>query len=138
MKVATVKEIKTHEYLVGLVPASVREIVHHGHDVVVETGCGAGIGFDDDAYERAGATVLATVQDVFDSADMIIKVKEPQPVECKMLREGQVLFTYLHLAADEPQTRALAESGATCIAYETVTDGKGHLPLLTPMSEVAG
>ena len=138
MKVGTVKEIKTHEYRVGLVPASVREIVHHGHDVVVETGCGTGIGFDDSAYERAGATVLAAAQDVFDTADMIIKVKEPQPVECKMLRQGQVLFTYLHLAADEPQTRALAESGATCIAYETVTDRNGHLPLLTPMSEVAG
>ena len=101
MKVGTVKEIKTHGYRVGLIPASVREIVHHGDDVVVETGCGAGIGFDDDAYRRGGATVLATVQDAFDAADMIIKVKEPQPVECKMLREGQVLFTYLHLAADE-------------------------------------
>lgn len=138
MKVGTVKEIKTHEYRVGLVPSSVRELVHHGHQVIVERDCGNGIGFDDDAYRQAGAEVLATATEVFDSADMIVKVKEPQPSECEMLREGQILFTYLHLAADEAQTRALAKSGATCIAYETVTDRNGHLPLLTPMSEVAG
>jgi alanine dehydrogenase len=138
MKVGTVKEIKTHEYRVGLVPSSVRELTHHGHSVVVETGCGAGIGFDDDAYRQAGADIMATAAEVFASAEMIVKVKEPQPIECEMLREGQILFTYLHLAADEAQTRALAKSGATCIAYETVTDRHGHLPLLTPMSEVAG
>ncbi len=138
MKVGTVKEIKTHEYRVGLVPASVRELVHHSHQVIVETDCGAGIGFDDDAYRQAGAEVLPTATEVFAAADMIVKVKEPQPVECAMLREGQILFTYLHLAADETLTRALADTGATCIAYETVTDRHGHLPLLVPMSEVAG
>ena len=138
MKVGTVKEIKTHEYRVGLVPASVRELTHHGHSVVVETGCGAGIGFDDDAYRQAGADIMATAPEVFAAAEMIVKVKEPQPIECEMLRRGQILFTYLHLAADEAQTRALAKSGATCIAYETVTDRHGHLPLLIPMSEVAG
>lgn len=138
MKVGTVKEIKTHEYRVGLIPASVRELVHHGHQVIVETDCGAGIGFDDDAYRQAGAEVLPTAAEVFAAADMIVKVKEPQPVECAMLREGQILFTYLHLAADETLTRALADTGATCIAYETVTDRHGHLPLLVPMSEVAG
>jgi alanine dehydrogenase len=138
MKVGTVKEIKTHEYRVGLVPASVRELVHHGHQVIVETDCGAGIGFDDDAYRQAGAEVLPTAAEVFAAADIIVKVKEPQPVECAMLREGQILFTYLHLAADETLTRALADTGATCIAYETVTDRHGHLPLLVPMSEVAG
>ncbi|MEL0111692.1 MAG: alanine dehydrogenase [Rickettsiales bacterium] len=138
MKVGTVKEIKTHEYRVGLVPASVRELVHHGHQVIVETDCGAGIGFDDDAYRQAGAEVLPAAAEVFAAADMIVKVKEPQPVECAMLREGQILFTYLHLAADETLTRALADTGATCIAYETVTDRHGHLPLLVPMSEVAG
>jgi len=104
----------------------------------VETGCGAGIGFDDDAYRQAGADIMATASEIFEAAEMIVKVKEPQPVECEMLREGQILFTYLHLAADEAQTRALAKSGATCIAYETVTDQPGHLPLLVPMSEVAG
>ncbi len=138
MKVGTVKEIKTHEYRVGLVPASVRELVHHSHQVIVETDCGAGIGFDDDAYRQAGAEVLPTAAEVFAAADMFVKVMEPQPVECAMLREGQILFTYLHLAADETLTRALADTGATCIAYETVTDRHGHLPLLVPMSEVAG
>lgn len=115
-----------------------RELTHHGHSVIVETGCGAGIGFDDDAYRQAGADIMATASEIFEAAEMIVKVKEPQPVECEMLREGQILFTYLHLAADEAQTRALAKSGATCIAYETVTDQHGHLPLLVPMSEVAG
>ena len=138
MRVGTVREIKTHEYRVGLVPASVRELVHHGHEVIVETGAGAGIGFDDEAYRRAGATIAETADGVFSDADMIVKVKEPQPVECDLLREGQVLFTYLHLAADDALTERLAETGATCIAYETVTDPEGHLPLLIPMSEVAG
>jgi alanine dehydrogenase len=138
MKVGTIKEIKTHEYRVGLVPASVRELTHHGHSVIVETGCGAGIGFDDDAYRQAGADIMAAASEIFEAAEMIVKVKEPQPVECEMLRRGQILFTYLHLAADEAQTRALTKSDATCIAYETVTDQHGHLPLLVPMSEVAG
>ena len=115
-----------------------RELTHHGHSVIVETGCGAGIGFDDDAYHQAGADIMATASEIFEAAEMIVKVKEPQPVECEMLRRGQILFTYLHLAADEAQTRALAKSDATCISYETVTDQHGHLPLLVPMSEVAG
>ena len=138
MKVGTVKEVKTHEYRVGLVPASVRELVHHGHQVLVESGSGAGIGFDDDSYKRAGAEIAGSPEEVFAAADLIVKVKEPQPAECRMLREDQILFTYLHLAADAELTRALADSGATCIAYETVTDDHGHLPLLVPMSEVAG
>ena len=114
------QENQEHEYRAGMAPAGVREIVHHGHDIVVESVCGADIGFDDDANERVGATILGTAQDVFDKAYMIIKVMEQQSVECKLLGEGQVLFTYLHLSADRPQTRALAESGATCITYETV------------------
>jgi alanine dehydrogenase len=138
MKVGTVKEIKTHEYRVGLVPASVRELTHHGHSVTVETGCGTEIGFDDESYRQAGADIMATAPEVFETVEMIVKVKEPQPIESEMLSRGQILFTYLHLAADEAQTRALAKSGATCIAYETVTDLLGNLPLLIPMSEVAG
>ena len=138
MLVGVPKEIKTHEYRVGLVPGSVRELVHHGHQVIVETGAGAGIGFDDAAYERAGASIVGSAGDVFARAEMVVKVKEPQPQECAQLREGQVLFTYLHLAADKAQTEALMRSGSTCIAYETVTDLRGGLPLLAPMSEVAG
>ncbi len=138
MLIGTVKEIKTHEYRVGLLPSSVRELVHHGHRVVVETLAGAGVGFDDDDYRRAGAEIADTAADVFAAAETIVKVKEPQRVECDMLREGQVLFTYLHLAADADLTGQLVESGATCIAYETVTNEQGHLPLLAPMSEVAG
>ena len=138
MRVGVPKEIKTLEFRVGLVPASVRELVHHGHQVFVETGAGGGIGFGDDDYRRAGATVLGTAKEVFEKAEMIVKVKEPQPAECKMLREGQTLFTYLHLAADKAQAEGLMKSGATCIAYETVTDRAGGLPLLAPMSEVAG
>ena len=120
MRIGTVKKIKTHEYSASIAPAGVREIVHHGDDVVVESVCGADIGFDDDANERVGATIMGTAQDVFDKAYIIIKVMQPKSVECKLLREGQVLFTYLHLAADGPQTRAFAESGATCITYEIV------------------
>ncbi len=138
MLVGVPREIKTHEYRVGLVPASVRELVHHGHQVLVETGAGAGIGFDDATYRNAGAEIADDAATVFARADMIVKVKEPQPVECTMLRESQVLFTYLHLAADRPQTEGLMQSGCTAIAYETVTDRDGHLPLLAPMSEVAG
>ena len=138
MLIGVPKEIKNHEYRVGLVPASVRELVHHGHKVLVETKAGAGIGFDDAAYKAAGATIAAKASDVFAKADMIVKVKEPQPVECKMLRKGQLLYTYLHLAPDPEQTEGLLKSGCTAIAYETVTNARGGLPLLAPMSEVAG
>jgi alanine dehydrogenase len=138
MLVGVPKEIKSHEYRVGLVPASVRELVHHGHQVVVQSGAGAGINFDDASYRAAGAKVARTAEEVFAAAEMIVKVKEPQPSECRMLSAGQVLFTYLHLAADKLQAEALIESGCTAIAYETVTDATGGLPLLAPMSEVAG
>jgi alanine dehydrogenase len=138
MLIGVPKEIKTHEYRVGLVPASVRELVHNGHRVLVETGAGAGIGFDDKAYRAAGARIAPGPAEVFAKADMIVKVKEPQPRECRMLRRGQLLFTYLHLAPDPAQTAALIKSGCTAIAYETVTNARGGLPLLAPMSEVAG
>ena len=138
MRLGVPKEIKSHEYRVGLVPASVRELVHHGHAVLVETGAGAGIGFADDAYRAAGAEVADAAAEVFRTAELIVKVKEPQPQEVRMLREGQVLFTYLHLAADPGQTKGLMDSGVIAIAYETVTDEGGGLPLLAPMSEVAG
>src|SRR5579872_2628473 len=138
MLVGVPKEIKTHESGVGLVPGSVRELVHHGQAVVIESGAGSGVGFDDEAYRRAGASIAANAAEVFAKADLIIKVKEPQPPEIALLRRGQVLFTYLHLAADRKQTDDLLRSGATCIAYETVTDERGGLPLLAPMSEVAG
>lgn len=138
MLIGVPKEIKNHEYRVGMVPSSVRELVLHGHQVVVQTQAGGGIGFSDDDYVAAGATVLGTAEEVFAQAEMIVKVKEPQAVERARLREGQVLFTYLHLAPDLPQTEDLIKSGATCIAYETVTAANGGLPLLAPMSEVAG
>ena len=138
MIIGVPKEIKTHEYRVGLTPGSVKEIVRNGHTVFVETNAGSGIGFCDDSYENAGARILSTAQEVFDKSDMIVKVKEPQMGECKMLHEGQILFTYLHLAADKAQTEGLIDSKAIAIAYETVTDDFGRLPLLTPMSEVAG
>ena len=138
MRVGVPKEIKVLENRVGLVPGSVRELVAHGHEVVVEHNAGQGIGMDDDAYRKAGAKVLATAAEVFAAADMIVKVKEPQAVERKMLRKGQVLFTYLHLAPDPEQAADLVASGAVCIAYETVTSSTGGLPLLAPMSEVAG
>src|SRR5437763_3938737 len=138
MLIGVPKEVKSHEYRVGLVPGSVRELVHHGHKVVVETGAGTGIGFDDRIYEAAGAEILMRGTDVFAAAEMIVKVKEPQPDEVRALREDQVLFTYLHLAADRKLTEALLRSGAVAIAYETVTDRTGGLPLLAPMSEVAG
>ncbi len=138
MLIGVPKEIKTHEYRVGLTPSSVRELVHHGHQVIVQTNAGHAIGLDDDDYVKAGAKILDTPEEIFAQADMIVKVKEPQPVECRMLREGQVLFTYLHLAPDPEQTRLLMESGCIAIAYETVTDDRGGLPLLAPMSEVAG
>jgi alanine dehydrogenase len=138
MKVGVPREIKNHEYRVGLVPATVRELTGRNHEVFVETAAGSGIGLEDSDYEAAGARILETAEAVFDAAEMIVKVKEPQAVERAMLREDHVLFTYLHLAPDAPQTEDLVKSGATCIAYETVTDRKGHLPLLAPMSEVAG
>jgi alanine dehydrogenase len=138
VKVGVPKEIKTHEYRVGMTPAGVRELIQHGHQVLVEHDAGAGIGFDDDAYRGAGATVVGNPVELFAAAEMIVKVKEPQLSEIALLRRGQVLFTYLHLAADRHQTQGLLHSGATCIAYETVTDRAGYLPLLAPMSEVAG
>lgn len=138
MRIGVPKEIKNHEYRVGLVPAGVRELVASGHQVLVQTTAGAGIGVEDSAYVAAGARIVATAREVFDGAEMVVKVKEPQLAECKMLRPGQVLFTYLHLAADAAQANALVASGATAIAYETVTAPNGSLPLLTPMSEVAG
>ncbi|WP_322867123.1 alanine dehydrogenase [Aquicoccus sp. G2-2] len=138
MKIGCPKEIKPQEFRVGLTPNAAHEAAAHGHEIVVETGAGLGSGFSDADYEAAGATILATAGDVFETADMIVKVKEPQPGERKMLRKGQLLFTYLHLAPDPAQTQDLLESGATCIAYETVTDARGGLPLLAPMSEVAG
>ncbi len=138
MIIGVPKEIKNHEYRVGMVPASVRELVNHGHQVFVETNAGMGIGFTNEDYTLAGAEILATAAEVFATAEMIIKVKEPQAVERAMLREDQILFTYLHLAPDLPQTEDLVKSKAICIAYETVTDSRGGLPLLAPMSEVAG
>ncbi len=138
MHIGVPKEIKVHEYRVGLIPANVRELVAHGHKVTIETNAGAGIGMMDEHYEAAGANIVATAADVFAAADMVVKVKEPLAPERKMLREGQVLFTYLHLAPDPEQTDDLIASGATCIAYETVTSPTGGLPLLAPMSEVAG
>ena len=138
MRIGVPKEIKTHEYRVGLTPASVREYVARGHDVIVETGAGAGIVADDVAYRQAGASIAADAAEVFAKADMVVKVKEPQPVEYRQLRPGQLLFTYLHLAPDPEQTKGLIASGSTAIAYETVTAPGGGLPLLAPMSEVAG
>ena len=138
MLVGVPKEVKNNEYRVGLVPSSVRELVHNGHEVIVETKAGGGIGISDDDYVAAGARIIDTPAEIFASADMIVKVKEPQAFECKMLRPGQILYTYLHLAPDPEQTKLLIESGCVAIAYETVTDAHGGLPLLAPMSEVAG
>ncbi|MEQ8651216.1 MAG: alanine dehydrogenase [Kiloniellales bacterium] len=138
MRVGVPSEIKAQEHRVGLIPASVRELIHHGHEVVVQSDAGAGVGFFDEDYLRAGAKILPDAAAVFESADMIVKVKEPQPSECAMLREDQVLFTYLHLAPDLKQTEGLVASKSIAIAYETVTDRHGLLPLLAPMSEVAG
>ena len=138
MRVGVPKEIKNHEYRVGMTPAAVRELTARGHEVFVETMAGEGIGLHDEMYVRVGAKILTTADEVFDVADMIVKVKEPQPVEIKRLKPGQMLFTYLHLAPDPEQTKALLAIGAIGIAYETVTDPRGGLPLLAPMSEVAG
>jgi len=138
MKIGVPKEIKTQEYRVGLTPESVMELTRAGHDVFVQTSAGLGLGASDGDYVRAGAKMLDTAAEVFASAEMIVKVKEPQAVECAMLTPHHTLFTYLHLAADKPQAEALIRSGATCIAYETVTNAAGRLPLLQPMSQVAG
>ena len=138
MLVGVPKEIKVHEYRVGLVPANVRELTDRGHQVIVQAGAAAGVGMADASYEAAGARIVATGAEVFLNAEMIVKVKEPQPGEREQLQPGQILFTYLHLAADPDQTRALVASGSTCVAYETVTSAAGGLPLLAPMSEVAG
>jgi alanine dehydrogenase len=138
MRIGIPTEIKNHEYRVGMTPSSVREAVFHGHEVLVQAGAGAGIGCDDAAYTAAGARVLPDAAAVFGAAELIVKVKEPQPGECALLRRGQVLFTYLHLAPDPVQAEGLMASGCTAIAYETITDARGGLPLLAPMSEVAG
>ncbi len=138
MLVGVPKEIKNHEYRVGLTPASVLELTSRGHQVIVQKNAGAEIGLSDAAYQAAGASLYDTAKEIFDQADMIVKVKEPQPEECAMLREGQILYTYLHLAPDPEQTLALIKSGAICFAYETITGAGGGLPLLAPMSEVAG
>ena len=138
MLIGVPKEIKIHEYRVGLTPSSLYELIHNGHEAIVQTDAGRAIGLDDDDYRAVGAAVVDSAEEVFARADMVVKVKEPQPAECKMLREGQVLFTYLHLAPDPEQTKGLIESGCIAIAYETVTDDHGGLPLLAPMSEVAG
>lgn len=138
MRIGVPKEIKNHEYRIGLTPAGARELVISGHQVMVQREGGKSIGLTDEMYEKAGAEIVETPEEIFARAEMIIKVKEPQPNECRMLRPGQLLYTYLHLAPDPEQTRLLVESGCTAIAYETVTDRHGGLPLLAPMSEVAG
>jgi len=138
MKMGCPKEIKPQEFRVGMTPNASLEAINRGHSVMIETGAGLGAGFEDADYVAAGATIIATAAEIFATADMIVKVKEPQAGERKMLREGQILFTYLHLAPDPEQTKGLLASGATCIACETVTDRAGGLPLLAPMSEVAG
>ncbi len=138
MRVGVPKEIKPGEYRVGLTPTAVREYVTHGHEVLVQAGAGSGAGYTDGAFKRAGARIVSGAEEVFAEAELIVKVKEPQAAEWKRLREGQILFTYLHLAPDPDQAEGLLASGATAIAYETVTDAAGGLPLLAPMSEVAG
>ncbi|MFN0190720.1 MAG: alanine dehydrogenase [Aestuariivirga sp.] len=138
MLIGVPKEIKNHEYRVGMTSISVREAVRHGHKVMAQAQAGAGIGVSDEDYTKAGAQIIQTAEEIFAKADMIVKVKEPQAGERKMLREGQILYTYLHLAPDPEQTKDLVKSGAICIAYETVTNARGGLPLLAPMSQVAG
>jgi alanine dehydrogenase len=138
MLIGVPKEIKNNEYRVGLTPAGVRELTGHGHQVVIQADAAHGIGLDNEDYNAVGAEIVDSAEEIFSRAEMIVKVKEPQPGECRMLREGQTLFTYLHLAPDPEQTKLLVQSGTTAIAYETVTDDRGGLPLLRPMSEVAG
>ena len=138
MDIGVIREIKSDEYRVGLTPNSVQALVADGHRVFFEAGCGAGIGVSDDSYRKAGAECLENAAAVFTAASLIIKVKEPQPEECRLLTPKHILFTYLHLAADQQLTEALLQSGASCLGYETVTNGQGQLPLLAPMSEIAG
>jgi alanine dehydrogenase len=138
MRIGVPKEVKNHEYRVGMVPSSVRELVTNGHQVTVQANAGLGIGISDEHYRQAGASIVESAAEIFEVCEMIVKVKEPQASEIQMCREGQVLFTYLHLAPDPEQAKALLETGCTAIAYETVTDDQGRLPLLAPMSEVAG
>ena len=138
MIIGVPKEIKTHEYRVGLTPIGAKTLIASGHQIIVQSCAGEEIGFTDQQYQQIGATIVDSADKVFDQAQMIVKVKEPQPNECRMLSKGQIIFTYLHLAADPEQTQLLIESGAICIAYETVTDDEGRLPLLKPMSEIAG
>ncbi len=138
MRIGVPREIKTDEYRVGLTPSAVRELVARGHSVLIETGAGVAVGFDDVAYQKAGATIVGEANTLFEDAELIVKVKEPQPEEYRQLKPTQILFTFLHLAPDPEQAEGLMASGASCIAYETVTDRAGRLPLLTPMSEVAG
>ena len=138
MLVGVPTEIKNNEFRIGITPAGTAELIAHGHQVIVQHNGGVGVGFSDDDYREAGAEIANSAEDVFSRADIIVKVKEPQPRECQLLRPGQTLFTYLHLAPDPEQARLLLASGASCIAYETITDAHGSLPLLTPMSEVAG
>ena len=138
MKIGVPKEIKTQEFRVGLTPESAAELIRAGHEVLVETSAGEGSNASDGDYEKVGAKILPSAPAVFEAAELIVKVKEPQPVECEMLTPAHTLFTYLHLAADKPQAEGLMKSGAACIAYETVTDRAGKLPLLQPMSQVAG
>ena len=138
MRIGVPKEIKIHEYRVGLVPAGARELVDAGHEVLVQSGAGKGIGIEDTDYVAVGAKVVASAKEIFDGADLVVKVKEPQLEECRLMRAGQTLFTYLHLAPDPEQAKALLQAGVSAIAYETVGSPDGTLPLLTPMSEVAG
>ncbi|MEE9311325.1 MAG: alanine dehydrogenase, partial [Planctomycetota bacterium] len=138
MKVGIPREIKDHEYRVGMVPAGVHALCENCHEVFVEIGAGLGSGITDEAFEKAGAKLLGTAKEIFDASDMIVKVKEPQKVEYEMIREGQIVYTYFHFAADKPLTDGMAKNGAISIAYETMEDKRGGLPLLTPMSEVAG
>ena len=138
MRIGVPQEIKNHEYRVGLTPASVRELSGRGHALMVQSGAGAAIGLSDEQYRQAGAVLVSSAEEVFGWAEMVVKVKEPQPDECRLLREGQILYTFLHLAPDPDQTAALLKSGAVCVAYETITGPDGGLPLLAPMSEVAG
>lgn len=138
MRVGVPKEIKANEHRIGLTPSAAREYVAHGHEVLIEKGAGLGAGFSDEVFVRAGARIVENADAVFDQAEMVVKVKEPQAVEWKKLRPDQILFTYLHLAPDPDQTKGLIDSGCAAIAYETVTDARGGLPLLAPMSEVAG
>src|SRR3990167_498319 len=138
MLIGVPKEIKNFEYRVGLIPSSVRELIANGHQVIVQKGAGEKIGFEDESYQHVGAQIADLSEEIYQQSDMIIKVKEPQPQECRLLKENQILFTYLHLAPDPAQAALLQHAGCVAIAYETVTNNNGGLPLLAPMSEVAG